>query len=233
MKKGALARLDRFLQNLEVDKVGVVSLEDHKDTPLWRDAGKLLPNAKAVIVLALEVFPEVVKYLSSKRLVGEMALRDLYGRNMEVVNGRLDWEAYRTVKKLHDEGFSGLSLTAGGAPYESRFVEGPISYVQAAQAAGLGVIGWHSMLITPEYGTRVRLALVLTDAPLSSRTGAVGESPCPACGGACVKICPAKAIARPRKGEQWNMNKYACSTYLAATASCAECLRVCPAGKKP
>jgi hypothetical protein len=134
MKKGALARLDKFLPSLEVDKVGVVSLEDHKDTPLWDDARKLLPNSKAVVVLALEVFPEVVKYLSSKRLVGEMALRDLYGRNTEVVNGRIDWEAYKTVKTLHDEGFSGLSLTAGGAPYEARYVEGAISYVRAASS---------------------------------------------------------------------------------------------------
>lgn len=224
--------VDRLLQDLEVDSVGVVRLEDHKDTPLWHDARKLLPNSQSVVVMALEVFPEIIKHLSSKRLVGELALRDLYGRNMEVVNGRLDWEAYRVVKKLHEMGYSGLPLTAGGAPYDSRFVEGAISYVQAAQAAGLGNVGWHSMLITPDYGARVRLAMVTTDAPLAPHRLDPGNLPCPTCNGACVKICPAKAIARPRKGELWSINKYACSTYLQATVSCAECLRVCPAGKK-
>ena len=232
MKKNTLTELDQFIQSLEVDKVGVLSLEGLKDTSFRHNAVKLLPGTKSVIVLALEVFSEVVKYLTSKQLVGEMALRDLQRRNEETVNGLLDWEAYRIVKKLHKEGFSGLPLPAGGAPYDSRFVEGVISYVHAAQAAGMGVIGWHSMLITPEYGARVRLAMVLTDAPLAPRISAAGEFPCPACGGACIKICPVKAIPKPRKAERWNINKYACSTYLEATISCAECLRVCPAGKK-
>jgi epoxyqueuosine reductase QueG len=88
------------------------------------------------------------------------------------------------------------------------------------------------MLITPEYGSRVRLALVLTDAPFKPGNIESVELPCIKCGGACIKICPVKAIAKPRKGEQWNINKYACNTYLEATAGCAECLRVCPAGKK-
>jgi epoxyqueuosine reductase QueG len=233
MKKSGLTASDRHIRDMEVDMTGVVSLEDCKDTPLWHDARELLPGSRSVVVMALEVFPEVVKFLVSKRLVGEMALHDLQRRNVEVVNGRLDWEAYRLVKKLHSEGFSGLPLTAGGAPYDRRFVEGAISYVHAARAAGMGVIGWHSMLITPEYGARVKLAMVLTSAPLAPRVLSPGENPCARCGGACIRICPAKALAKPRKGEQWNINKYACSTYLEATVSCAECLRVCPAGRKP
>jgi epoxyqueuosine reductase len=232
MNKSALKRLDRFFQGLEVDKVGVVRLEDYRDTPLWDDAAKLLPGSKSAVVMALEVFPEVVQFLSSKSLVGEMALRDLQRRSVEVVNGRLDWEAYRVVKELHREGFSGLALTAGGAPYDSRFVEGAIAYGRAAEVAGMGVTGWHSMLITPEYGPRVRLAMVLTDAPLQPLTWTAGDLPCPECGGACVKVCPVKAIERPGEGEHSKINRYACRTYLEATVSCAECLRVCPAGRK-
>ncbi len=224
-------KLDRLLEDVEVDRIGVVSLEDYKDTPVWQQARDLLPGTRSIVVLALEVFPEVVKYLTSKKQVGETALRDLFKRNMEVINGRIDWEAYRVVKKLHSLGFSGLSLPAGGAPYDSRFLEGALSYVDVARTAGFGVKGWHSMLITPEYGARVRLALILTDAPLKPVTLAAGETPCVKCGGACIKICPVKAIAKPRKGEDYSINKYACSTYLDATVSCAECLKVCPAGR--
>ena len=87
------------------------------------------------------------------------------------------------------------------------------------------------MLITPEYGARVRLALILNDAPLESNILVAGDMPCIKCGGACIKICPVKAIAKPQKTGQFNINKYACSTYLDATLGCAECLRVCPAGR--
>ena len=225
------SELDRLLDDAEVDNVGVISLEDFKDTPAWQQARDILPGTESIIALAVEIFPEVVKYLTSKGQFGELAMRDLFKRNERVISGHIDWEAYKIVRKLHGLGFSGLSLPSGDAPYDSRFVEGAFSYKHVAQAAGLGNIGWHSILIIPEYGARVRLALVLTDAPLKPRTLEAGKLPCRKCGGACIKICPVKAISRPRKGEEWNINKYACSNYLNATGSCAECLRVCPAGK--
>lgn len=135
--------------------------------------------------------------------MGEMALRELYERHMQLVNGQLDWEAYKIIKKLHRLGFKGLSSNAGGAPIDERFLEGVLSHRHAAQVAGLGVIGWHSLLITPDYGARVRLALVVTDAPLEPITSVVGEIPCPECGGACIKMCPVKAITKPKEGEQY------------------------------
>ena len=69
MEKGAAAKLGQLLETVEVDKIGVVRLEDFRDTLLWDGARKLLPGTKSIIVLALEVFPEVVKYLTSKSQV--------------------------------------------------------------------------------------------------------------------------------------------------------------------
>ncbi len=230
MVEGAIAEFDQLFEDVEVDQTGVVRLEGCKDTPLWNQAEKLLPGARSIIVLALEVFPEVVKYLTSERRVGEIALRELYNRHMQLVNGQLDWEAYRIVKKLHRLGFKGISSTAGGAPTDERFLEGVLSHRHAAQVAGLGVIGWHSLLITPDYGARVRLAVVVTDAPLESAASVAKEIPCLECGGACIKICPVRAITRPRKDEQYKIDKYTCSTYYNASGGCSECLKVCPAG---
>lgn len=231
--KGKLeTELNRLLDDVEVDEIGVICLQDYRNTPAWQQARDMLPGTKSIIVLAVEIFPEVVKYLTSKKQVGELAMRDLFKRNERVISGHIDWEAYKIVRRLHNLGFSALSLPAGDAPYDSRFIEGAFSYKHVAQAAGLGNIGWHSMLITPEYGARVRLALVLTDAPFKPRTLEAGKLPCIKCGGACIKICPVKAISKPRKGEEWNVDKYACANYLNAAESCAECLRVCPAGKK-
>jgi len=231
MAKDNTENLDDLLKELKVDQVGIANLDDLKDTPFWNDAQKLLPGAKSVVVLAIEVFLETVNQVTSKALVGDLALRDLYLANSNVIDGLLDWEGYKMVKRLHTRGFKGLLLPAGGAPYDARFLTGPFSYKNMAEAAGIGIIGWNSLLITPDYGARVRLACILTDAPFPSSARLKMESPCPKCGGACIKICPAKAIAKPQAGQSYQLNKYACSAYCDASGMCSECLRVCPAGR--
>lgn len=231
MAKENIKDLDDLLKDVKVDEVGIINLDDWKETQLWNDAQKLLPGAKSIAVLAMEVFLETVNQVTSKAITGDLALRDLYLANSDVVSGHLDWEGYKIVKRLHAQGFKGLLLPAKGGPYDSRLLEGPLSYRHTAQAAGLGIIGWHSLLITPEYGSRVRLACILTDAPFASSAHLNIESPCFKCGGACIKICPAKAITRPETGESYQLDKYACCSYYTASGMCAECLRVCPAGR--
>jgi len=231
MTETAVEELNSFLGEVAVDRIGIVRLNDWQDTPMWRKAKELLPQSKCIIVLALEVFPEVVKYLTSQAKVGEVTLRDLYSRNAELVNGHLDWESYKTVRKLHQLGFKGLPLPAGGAPFDDRLLEGTFSYKHTAQAAGLGILGWHSMLLTPEYGARVRLACIITDASLSPSASVQEGTPCPECGGACIKICPVSAIRRPRRTGSYKIDKYACSTYYNASGGCSECLKVCLADK--
>jgi len=231
MVKDATLNLEELLKGVKVDKIGIVNLEDWKDTPLWNKAQKLLPGAKSVMVLAMEVFLETVDQVTSKAMVGDLALRDLYLANGDLIDGLLDWEGYKMVKRLHTHGFKGLLLPAKGSPYDGRFLEGPLSYKHVAEAARLGTIGWHSLLITPEYGPRVRLACILTNAPLAGSATLNIESPCFKCGGACIKICPAKAIAEPKAEEVYQLDKYACSAYYTASGMCAECLKVCPAGR--
>jgi epoxyqueuosine reductase len=231
MTVNANIELDNLLKELKVDKVGIINLDDCKDARLWNDTQKLLPEAKAIVVLAMEVFPETVNQVTSKAIVGDLALRDLYLANSDVIDGILDWEGYKMVKRLHAKDFKGLLLPAKGSPYDARFLEGPLSYKHLAEAAGLGTIGWNSLLITAEYGARVRLACIITDAPFASSAPLKMESPCPKCGGACIKICPIKAIARPEAGESYNLDKYACCSYYTASGMCAQCLRVCPAGR--
>lgn len=231
MAKKNVESLDDLLKEVGADRVGVVDLGDWKDTSLWNDARRLLPGAKSIVVLAMEVFAETVSQATSKALIGDMALRDLYLANSDVVDGLLDWEGYKLVKELHSKGYKGLLLPAGGAPYDARFLEGPLSYKHVAEAAGIGILGWNSLLLTPDYGSRVRLVSVLTDAPFAGSAPLVMESPCIKCGGACIRICPVRAIIRPQKGEDYHIDKYACSSYYTASGMCAECLRVCPAGR--
>jgi len=231
MTKGNTSELHSILGNVIIDKIGTASLDEWQGTPFCEQARKLLPEAKSVIVMAMEVFSETVKQTTSKALVGDLTLRDLYTANCDVVDGILDWEGYKLVKQLHKKGYKALLLPAGGSPYDARFLNGPLSYKGIAVAAGIGISGWHSLLITPEYGARVRLACIITDAPFPSTATAGLKNPCPECGGACIKICPAGAIKKPSDGESYNIDKHACSNYYTASGACAECLKVCPAGR--
>ena len=67
-----------------------------------------------------------------------------------------------------------------------------LSHKHVAVEAGLGWIGRNNLLVTPQYGARVRLGTVLTDMPLPA--GAPLEEDCGECR-ACIEACPAGAIA--------------------------------------
>lgn len=223
--------LKNMIDSINVDKAGIVKLENAGETTVYKTAIELLPGAKAVIVLANELFAEVAQYLTSGRKMGELVKRDLFSRNADIVNGHLDWESYKLVKELHKLGYSGIPLTAGDAPFDARFLEGTLSYKEAGVLAGMGVTGWNTMLLTPEFGARVRLSCVVTDAFLENTTSSNDYVPCADCKGACVKVCPVQAIKQPAEGEVCSIDKYRCNTYLVSSGGCAECLRVCPADR--
>jgi epoxyqueuosine reductase QueG len=231
MNNGDSIQLRVVFENIKVDIIGTTSLEDWPDTTAYEQTRELLPGAKSIIIMAMEVFTETVNRLTSKALVGDLTLRDLYTANCDVVDGLLDMAGYKLVKRLHQSGYRALLLPAGGSPYDARFLIGPLSYKNAAEAAGMGVSGWHSLLITPEYGARVRLACAITDAPFQSTAAVDIKNPCPECGGACIKICPAKAIRKPAECQAYSIDKHACNNYYTASGACAECLKICPAGR--
>lgn len=70
---------------------------------------------------------------------------------------------------------------------------GGIFLKDAAVLAGLGCIGKNNMLVTPEFGSRVRLRAMLTDTVLPS-TGPVAFDPCEDCDMPCRTACPQGAF---------------------------------------
>jgi len=223
------AALNQVVEGIEADVYGVISL-DSLTEEIGDRAREMLPGAKTIIIMAQELFPEVIRHLNSKGYRGELTLRDAYNSHTSLVSGRLNWQTYRAIKALHHAGYHGFPLADG--PFDARFLKGSISYPHLATLAGLGYRGWHSFLITPEYGPRLRLAGVLTDAPLTAtKPDHTEESYCAKCSGACTKICPSGAIKIPVDGETYHIDQYACSTYLSATGPCAECVKACPTGK--
>jgi reductive dehalogenase len=114
--------------------------------------------------------------------------------------------------------------------------------VPLAVSAGLGQVGRNGLLITPEYGSCVRICKVLTDMPLEiNRPIDFGvEEFCRQCLG-CARACPADAISY---GEQtftgvcesnnpglkkWYVHAEKCLRFWQENGSaCANCIAACP-----
>ena len=103
-------------------------------------------------------------------------------------NRRLIGIAERLAEWVKEE----FNIKAQPLPYHVG--KGGIFLKDAAVLAGLGVIGANNLLITPEYGPRVRLRALRLDAELAP-TCPIDFSPCNSCGMPCREACPQKAFA--------------------------------------
>jgi len=101
--------------------------------------------------------------------------------------------------------------------------------------AGLGELGRLGLLITPEFGPRVRLAVITTDLPLEfDKPINFGvQDFCDFCK-KCADNCPSGSIEKNDKKlikgvEKWQSNQEACFKYWRRVGSdCSICLKVCP-----
>jgi len=105
-----------------------------------------------------------------------------------------------------------------------------------ARDAGLGEIGRLGLLMTPEIGPRVRIAVVTTDMPLKpdkSNPDPTVIDYCRSCR-KCAEICPVQAIPYgPEKlidgVRRWQINSESCYTFWCiAGTDCGKCVIVCP-----
>ncbi len=147
-----------------------------------------------------------------------------------VVTPALDFLAQRIYGELQAEGYEAFPVPAS-LPYDTEKLRGVFSHKLAAHLSGLGWIGKSCLLITPEFGPRVRFVTVLTDAPLSP--GIPLNRKCGRCQ-ACIVACPTKAFSgtefRPEDPVETRFNTRACFEYRR-THPCGTCVAECPVGQ--
>lgn len=97
----------------------------------------------------------------------------------------------RQAKKLRIWLGEELGINALSLPYQIEF--GGAFLKDCAHLAGLGVIGKNNLLVTPEYGTRVRLRGIFMEAELAP-TGPLDFDPCKGCDRPCHRACPRNAF---------------------------------------
>lgn len=120
--------------------------------------------------------------------------------------------------------------------------------IPMAVDAGLGELGRSGLLITEQYGPRVRLCKVFTDLPLEP------DEPidlgvqhfCETCG-KCAENCPGNALLKGDRTDQpmdistnpgllkWPVHAERCLSwwYKSGTTGCTNCVRSCPYNKPP
>ncbi len=105
-----------------------------------------------------------------------------------------------------------------------------------ARDAGLGEIGRMGLLMTPELGPRVRIAVVTTDLPLITDERRYDYSMIDFCRHCrkCADMCPSGAISFEDRAKidgvnRWQINSEDCFTYWCTVGTdCAICVKVCP-----
>lgn len=105
-----------------------------------------------------------------------------------------------------------------------------------AADAGLGTIGRMGLLMTPDLGPRVRIAVVTTDMPLAYKPAKTDRTTlhfCHLCK-KCARVCPTAAIPDgPRQtidgAERWQINSEKCYHFWTTSGTdCGRCISACP-----
>ena len=122
-----------------------------------------------------------------------------YMENLGRVDNLLQEIGEITVKNLREKGHKAHPHTTPGIENHDTLIN-KLPQKTVATRAGLGWIGKCALLITPEFGTAVRLGSVLTDAKLDIGVP-TNQSQCDNCT-ACINVCPAGRRA------YWHMASY-------------------------
>jgi len=207
-----------------VDLVGFASLERFRDLPLEKRPQTLLPTAKTVIVLGSQLFRSITKNLTADRRIGEVSFRDIFVAHNETVNTDLKQTSYRIARFLTNKGYDSINL--GQDLTDNRTLTALFSFKYAAEAAGLGTIGKHGLLLTPKFGARVRLSAILSEAPIEEDP-LTEEDLCLNCD-ICITSCPSGALKEPTKQQRVNIDRFVCNSFLTANKGCGLCMSRCP-----
>ncbi|MBD3241805.1 MAG: 4Fe-4S dicluster domain-containing protein [Chitinivibrionales bacterium] len=158
----------------------------------------------------------------------------------DLVNDKLNRIAFELSRALERAGFRAMPIPASADGTHMDGLTGLFSHKAAARLAGLGWIGKSCLLITPEFGPRVRWATVLTDAKLTAERGVL-EDGCGTCR-VCVDNCPPQAFTGAGFDENDDrsvrMDAFRCDEHQRKMQAelgirvCGLCVALCPHGRK-
>ncbi len=223
------------------DLVGIASADRLAGAPAGHRPEDVLPGARSVIVVGFQWIRALVD--------GLPASRPFYTRYMGVMRDACDRLTYQISLALQEQGYNAFPIP-NSDPYDKEKLAGILSLKHAAVAAGLGQFGLNNLVLTPQFGPRVRFGAVVTDAmldpdPLSEANLCMLYQPI--CRQACIRLCPAQALPdhdpldASFKTTGIAMDKAACNAYQENVLGkpgretianrCGMCIHNCPVGR--
>jgi len=198
-------------KRLGADIVGIGSIDRWSTAPIQMDPKQIMPRAKSIIAMGFRVFRGSLRgieegtYFSNYSAMGYGGITYLY-MPMTVINlsKMIEDAGYEAVPMGHQSDWR--SIDNLGYPYKnhSRPVapgkaapDVMINLRIAAFLCGLGEIGYSKMLLTPEFGPRVRVGIIITDMELEPDPIMEPGTLCNRCM-ACVRECPGGCIPADR-----------------------------------
>lgn len=216
----------RLARELGADLVGVADaavLNAHPPDPaVPQTPERISPHCRSVVVIANRI------PVAAFRAKSNVAVQYL---DMVVLR-RMDRIAFRLAEALERAGAPSFVTAAQETDWDyKRASYGRLSTRHLGVEAGLGTLGLDINILTPEFGPRVYLTGVLTEAalepdPIRTEQVCIGES----CS-RCLHACPADAVGH------WALKKSACATcaqefgYMTATDFFAQFMGM-PAGEQ-
>jgi len=184
------------IEKLDMDYCGIANVERLSGAPQGNRPTDLLPGAKSVVVMAVKLSLGAVQTIFRAYEDGLRHAQCIYGTYAYSLfpNYYLKFAAYEMARFLEKKGYMSTPVPSGpgsaGAPLSNR---------HAAVAAGIGEFGWLSIVMTKDYGPKIRIVSVITRADIEPDPMYPGQTFCnPEKCGICVKICPTQAISPTR-----------------------------------
>ncbi len=212
-------KIKEIMFSLGADLCGIASIDRFADAPAGCHPLDVLPTCKSVISFGCR-FP--VGTLLCKSDIPYTRVRNSITPKMDAI--ALDFciamEKYQVICVPVPTNESQWDNNTG----RWRSI---VSQKHAAQAAGLGTIGRHSLLITPEFGSMVWLGMVLCVQEFEPDK--IKEPICEHCN-LCVDACPVNALEKPELQQQlcWDYAFGDDEEKQTWRIACHKCRDICP-----
>ena len=141
-----------------IQLVGVAPVQRFEGAPVGRRPTDILPTAKNVVVAAVHVLDSVYDL---------PYVRYEYTNQFFILNSRLNAMATDVCEFLEEEGYRNIPIPAA-YPRVNKDLCGVLSHRHAAVLAGIGEFALNNMLTTKQYGSKVRLVTIVTEAELEA-----------------------------------------------------------------
>lgn len=187
-------------KDLGADLAGYALIKDLKQAPSFTLAPQL-PDVDGVIGIwknKLGLGPGEVLWPEGAKTVMVIGVHHSEDKpEMDWWVGRVDTPGNRVLAKIVRELCWWIPEQFGiGVHHLPYHVEEGGTYLKdSAVLAALGCIGKNNILVTPEFGPRVRLRALTLDVELPS-TGPLQFDPCSTCDDLCRKVCPQFAFGK-------------------------------------